>query len=90
MATALSTQRLYHILELPKQLQITLLALIKMGPSTAESICSATGKARAVESSYLNQLVVLKLAKKESRHPDGLHQGRFKMFFSADLEALDW
>jgi hypothetical protein len=87
---ALSSKTLYNILQLPKQLQTTILALIKMGPSTAESICSATGKARAVESSYLNQLVVLKLAKKESRRPDGLRQGRFKVFFSADLEALDW
>ena len=89
LATALSTQVLYNILELPKQLQTTILALIKSGPSTAQTICSVTGKARAVESSYLNQLVVLKLAQKEKR-PSALHQGRFKVFFSADLEALDW
>jgi hypothetical protein len=87
---ALPSKTLYNILELPKHLQTTILALIKSGPSTARSICSVTGKARAVESSYLNQLVVLKLVKKDSRRPDGVCQGRFKVFFSADLEALDW
>ena len=86
---ALPSKTLYNILELPKQLQTTILALIKSGPSTAQSICSVTGKARAVESSYLNQLVTMKLAQKQRRRPDEM-RGRYKVFFTVDLEALNW
>ena len=40
----------------------------------------STGKARAVESAYLNQLVVMKIVRKERK-------GR-KAFFQVDLEAV--
>ena len=47
------------ILQLPKHLQETLLALTQHGgQATAPQIATATGKARAVESSYLNQLCI--------------------------------
>ena len=82
-------KQFYRILELPKQLQVTILALIKLGSSTATSVSAVTGKARAVYSLYLNQLVVMKLVKKK-RRVDILRRGRYQVFFTADLEALNW
>jgi hypothetical protein len=84
-----SSKQLYRILDLPKQLQVTILALIKLGSSNATSVSSVTGKARAAESHYLNQLVVMKLVKQELRSVVG-RRGGPQAFFSADLEALDW
>ena len=75
-------RRLFRILELPKHLQTTVLTLLKLGRATATEVSEATGKARAVESAYLNQLAVMKIVRKERK-------GR-KAFFTVDLEALDW
>ena len=77
-----SEKRLFKILEFPKHLQITIVTLLKLGLSSASDVSESTGKARAVESAYLNQLVVMKVARKERK-------GR-KAFFTVDLEALDW
>jgi hypothetical protein len=85
----MSNKRLYHVLELPKHLQVTILALFKLGSSSAVAVSVVTGKARAVESSYLNQLVTLKLVCKEQRVTP-LHRGGPTVVFSVDLEALDW
>ena len=74
-------RRLYRVLEFPKHLQTTILALMKLGQATAEDVASVTGKARAVESAYLNQLVVMKIVSKS-------RSGR-KMYFNVVLEALD-
>ena len=83
-----SSKQLYHVLELPKHLQVTILALIRKGKAcTASEMAQITGKARAVESSYLNQLVTLKFVKKKKHEHS---QGNRKVFFSADLEALNW
>ena len=89
---SISAKQLYHVLELPKHLQTTLLALIrKAQPCTATEMALITGKARAIESSYLNQLVTLKFVKKEHSNGNRKHdRGSPKMFFSADLEALNW
>jgi hypothetical protein len=75
--------------ELPKHLQVTILALLKLGFSTATAVSAVTGKSRALESSYLNQLVTLKLVCKEQRVTP-LHRGGPTVVFSVDLEALDW
>lgn len=75
-------RRLFKILELPKHLQTTILTLLKLGHATAGEVSASTGKARAVESAYLNQLVVMRIARKERK-------GR-EAFFAVDLEALDW
>jgi len=75
-------KRLFRILEFPKHLQTTVITLLKLGHATATEVSESTGKARAVESGYLNQLVVMKVAHKERK-------GR-KAFFTVDLEALDW
>ena len=73
---------IYKVLEFPKHLQITAITLLKMGRGTAEDIAKATHKARAVESAYLNQLVVMKIVIKE-------RVGR-KAYFRVDVEAFSW
>jgi len=78
----LSQKQLYHILDFPKHLQVTVTTLLKLGPATASQVAAVTQKARAVESSYLNQLVIMRIVKKENRGKT--------IFFSVDLEALDW
>lgn len=45
------------LLSLPDHLRTTATALIETGMSTAEELAEITSKKRAVESSYLNQLV---------------------------------
>jgi len=77
-----SERRLFKILELPKHLQTTTLTLLKLGQATAADVCASTGKARAVESAYLNQLTVMRIARKERKGHTA--------FFTVDLEALDW
>ena len=80
-----SNKQFYRVLELPKHLQVTILALIRKSKAcTASEMAQITGKARAVESSYLNQLVTLRFVKKEHS------RGNRRVFFSADLEALNW
>jgi hypothetical protein len=78
----MSQKRLYKILDFPKHLQVTALTLIKLGSATATEVSAVTGKERAVESAYLNQLVVMQMVRKE-------RQDR-KAVFTVDLEALDW
>jgi hypothetical protein len=78
----LSQKQLYQVLKFPKHLQVSLTSLLKIGSATAEQVAVVTGKARAVESSYLNQLALMHIVKKE-------HHGR-TVFFSVNLEALDW
>jgi len=75
-------KQLFKILDLPKHLQTTIAALMKLGVATATDVSRITGKARAVESAYLNQFVTMKIAFKE-------RVGR-KAFFIVNLEALDW
>jgi len=75
-------KRLFKILEFPKHLQTTIVALLKLGRATAEEVASATGKARAVESAYLNQLFVMKIVSKS--------RSSRKAYFQVNLEALDW
>jgi hypothetical protein len=78
----LSQKQLYQVLKFPKHLQVSLTSLLKLGLASADQVAAVTGKARAVESSYLNQLTVMHIVQKE-------HHGR-TVFFSVDLEVLDW
>jgi hypothetical protein len=73
---------IYKVLEFPKHLQTTVIALVRMGRGTADDIAKVTHKARAVESAYLNQLVVMKIVIKE-------RVGR-KAYFRVDVEAFSW
>jgi hypothetical protein len=79
---ASTSKRLYRILEFPKHLQVSILTLLKLGPSTASDVAALTGKARALESAYLNQLCVMKIVSK--------CRVRHKVYFQVILEALDW
>lgn len=45
------------LLSLPDHLRKTALTLIKLGRAMAEDVAKETGRARAIESAYLNQLV---------------------------------
>jgi hypothetical protein len=78
----LSQKQLYQVLKFPKHLQVSVTSLLKLGLASAEQVAAVTGKARAVESSYLNQLATMRIVRKEHR--------RHKVFFCVDLEALDW
>ena len=47
------------LIEIPDHLRRTILALLKLKKATADEIAKSTGRSRAIESSYLNQLVRL-------------------------------
>lgn len=53
-----------EVLNLPKHLQRTFMELEKLKQATAATISEHTQRARAVESSYLNQLVMMGFASK--------------------------
>ena len=55
------------LLYLPDHLRKTAVTLCKLGEATAEEVAEQTKRARAVESSYLNQLVMMGYLKKERR-----------------------
>lgn len=66
------------LLSLPDHLRKTAITLCKLEQATAEEVAKQTRRARAVESSYLNQLVLMGYLKKERR-------GR-KAYFYVDKE----
>jgi predicted transcriptional regulator len=66
------------LLSLPDHLRKTAVTLCKLEKATAEEVADQTKRARAVESGYLNQLVVMGYMKKE-------RQGR-KAYFYVDRE----
>lgn len=47
------------VLSLPKGLRRTAMAIVKLAEGTATAVSDETGRPRAVESSYLNQLVAM-------------------------------
>ena len=55
------------LLSLPDHLRKTAITLCNLGEATAEEIAEQTKRARAVESGYLNQLVLMGYLKKERR-----------------------
>ena len=55
------------LLSLPDHLRKTAIALCKLGEATADEVAENTKRARAVESGYLNQLVIMGYLKKERR-----------------------
>ena len=52
------------LLSLPDHLRKTAMILVKLGKATASQIAKESGRARAVESAYLNQLVAMGHIKK--------------------------
>ena len=67
------------LLSMPDHLRKTAMTLCRCGRATAEEISVQTKRARAVESAYLNQLVIMGHLKKERK-------GR-KAYFYADRET---
>ena len=67
------------LLSLPDHLRKTAVTLCKLEKATADEVADQTKRARAVESGYLNQLVVMGYLKKE-------RNGR-KAYFFVDKEA---
>lgn len=67
------------LLSLPDHLRKTAVTLCKLEKATADEVAGQTRRARAVESGYLNQLVVMGYLKKE-------RNGR-KAYFFVDKEA---
>ena len=55
------------LLSLPDHLRKTAVTLCKLDHATADEIAEQTKRARAVESGYLNQLVLMGYVKKERR-----------------------
>ena len=55
------------LLSLPDHLRKTAVTLCKVGQATAHEVAEQTKRARAVESGYLNQLVLMGYVKKERR-----------------------
>ncbi|MFZ7138194.1 MAG: transcriptional regulator [archaeon] len=66
------------LLSLPDHLRKTAVTLYKLEKATADEVAEQTKRARAVESGYLNQLVVMGYMKKE-------RDGR-KAYFYVDKE----
>lgn len=62
------------LLSLPDHLRKTAITLCKLEKATANEVSEQTKRARAVESGYLNQLVIMGYIKKE-------RQGRKAYFF---------
>jgi len=75
-AVALDSLDAMTLLSLPDHLRKTAVAICKLGRSTAHDIAGETDRARAVESNYLNQLVMMGLLKRE-------RQGR-KVYFQVE------
>jgi len=67
------------LLNMPDHLRKTAMTICRNGRATAEEISEQTTRARAVESSYLNQLVIMGYLKKERK-------GR-KAYFYVDRET---
>jgi hypothetical protein len=67
------------LLSMPDHLRKTAMAICRCGRGTAEEIAGQTSRARAVESAYLNQLVIMGYLKKE-------RVGR-KAYFFVDRET---
>jgi hypothetical protein len=68
------------LLSMPDHLRKTAMTICRCSRATAEEIADQTKRARAVESAYLNQLVIMGYLKKERK-------GR-KAYFFIDKEAL--
>jgi len=66
------------LLSMPDHLRKTAITVCRLGRATAEEVAQHTRRARAVESAYLNQLVLMGHLKKE-------RQGR-KAYFYVDKE----
>jgi len=63
----LTKEQLIKILKLPGHLQKTMIAVVELEEATAKTVSEKTGRARAIESAYLNKLAEIGYLKKEKR-----------------------
>jgi len=63
----LTKEQLIKILKLPSHLQKTMIAVVELGEATAKMVSEKTGRARAIECTYLNKLAEMSYLKKEKR-----------------------
>jgi hypothetical protein len=69
------------LLSMPDHLRKTAMTICRCGRATAEEVAQQTHRARAVESAYLNQLVIMGYLKKERK-------GR-KAYFYTERESQE-
>ncbi len=69
------------LLSMPDHLRKTAMTVCRLGRATADEVAQQTKRARAVESAYLNQLVIMGHLKKE-------RNGR-KAYFFVDRESKE-
>ena len=55
------------LLSMPDHLRKTAMTVCRLGRATASEVSQQTSRARAVESAYLNQLVIMRYLKKERK-----------------------
>ena len=55
------------LLSMPDHLRKTAMTVCRLGRATADEVSQQTSRARAVESAYLNQLVIMRYLKKERK-----------------------
>ncbi len=55
----------FELLELPDNLRVTAMAMLRIGEGTAEDVSKITGRSRPIESHYLSSLVRLGFLKKK-------------------------
>jgi predicted transcriptional regulator len=67
------------LLSMPDHLRKTAMTICRCGRATAEEVAEQTSRARAVESAYLNQLVIMGYLRKERK-------GR-KAYFYTDRDS---
>ena len=60
----MSLMQMENLFAVPDHIRKTLLVMLKLGFASADLVSEHTGRARAVESSYLNQLAVMGLVEK--------------------------
>jgi len=78
LAAATAPLDVMTLLSMPDHLRKTAITVCRLGRATAEEVAQQTKRARAVESGYLNQLVLMGYLKKE-------RQGR-KAYFYVDKD----
>jgi predicted transcriptional regulator len=64
---AVEAQDLLFLLTLPEHYQKTVMSLVPSQAATAQDIADRTGRARAVESMYLNNLATMGIVSKERK-----------------------
>lgn len=75
---------MYELLTFPDHIRRTIMAFLRRGDvATAEMIADDTGRARAVESAYLNQLVLMGYLTKERR-------GRQVIFRKSETQSSEF